>query len=338
MAAIVLKAPDYILKKEKTKRKLPSFVRWILWVLLVQFVLINISASFYAYKLTHFYNDPSLRVYKPPPNIFAKTWKLFTGPKQPRSVITETPGFPFITIQLKIENGTSIEAWYSKADSVAKGTVILFHGITINKAMVLNEAYEFRYWGYNVMLVDFRGHGNSGGNKTTIGVKETEEVKLAYDYAVNNGDKNIFLYGSSLGAVVITKAIADYHLPVSGIILDMPFLSLQTYLRGRARMIGFPNEPFAFLTTFWTGVENGFNGFNHKTSKYASQVNCPVLMEWGALDNFVLKDETARIYKSIASPKKKLVIYERAGHESFLRKDSAKWRTEIEEFLSANGK
>jgi uncharacterized protein len=326
------------MEKIKTKRRLPSFIRWILWVLLIQFILINISASFYAYKLTHFYSDPSLRIYKPPPNIFAKTWRLFTGPKQPRSFINETPGPSFSTVQLKTSNGISIEAWYGKADSGSKGTVILFHGITAQKGQLLSEAYEFLYWGYNVMLVDFRGHGNSGGNKTTIGVRETEEVKLAYDYAITQENKNIFLYGSSLGAVVVAKAIADYHLPVSGIILEMPFLSLQTYLRGKARMIGFPREPFAFLTTFWIGVENGFNGFHHQTTQYVKQINCPVLMQWGALDDFVLKEEAARVYKSIASPQKKFVIYKQAGHESFLRKDPLTWRTEVGSFLTSNGK
>jgi alpha-beta hydrolase superfamily lysophospholipase len=322
----------------KIKRKLPSSVRWILWVLLVQIVLINISASFYAYKFTHFYTDPSLRIYHPSPNLFAKTWKLFTGPKQPRSVITEVPVFPFDTITFKTASDISIDAWYGKPDSVSKGTVILFHGITVTKCIMIHTASELRFLGYNVMLVDFRGHGNSGGNKTTIGVRESEEVKLAYEYAVKQGDKNIFLLGSSLGAVVVAKAIADYHLPVSGVILDMPFLSLQTYMEAKARRVGFPPQPFAFLTTFWTGIENGFNGFHHQTTRYVKQISCPVLMQWGVLDDFVLKDETDEIYKAIASSQKKLVIYENAGHEIFLGNDPAKWRIEMEQFLSSAGK
>ncbi|MES1216943.1 MAG: alpha/beta fold hydrolase [Bacteroidota bacterium] len=288
--------------KLKTKTKLPSWVRWVLWVLLVQFILINISASFYAYKFTHFYTDPSLRTYHPARNVFDKTWKLFTGPKIPRSVIKQAPVFPYDTVSLQTVSGISIDAWYSKSDSVAKGTVIFFHGITSSKSMMVSEADQLRTMGYNVMLVDFRGHGNSGGNKTTIGLKESEEVKLAYDYAVKNGDKNIFLFGSSLGAVVVAKSIADYHLPVSGVVLEMPFLSLQTYMEGNARRVGFPTEPFAFLTTFWTGIENGFNGFGHKTTKYVKQLSCPVLMQWGAGDGFVLRNETEEIYNAIASP------------------------------------
>ena len=187
--------------QEKTKSNLRSIIRWGLWVLLVQFLLINISAAFYAYRLTHFYNDPSLLVYKPAPNVFAKTWKLFTGPKTGKSIVEETPAFSYETVLLKTVKGISIEAWYCKTDSIEKGTVILFHGITGHKDMLLDVANEFRYLGYNVMLVDFRAHGNSGSNTTTIGFRESEEVKLAYDYVSQKKEKKIFLYGTSLGAV-----------------------------------------------------------------------------------------------------------------------------------------
>jgi alpha-beta hydrolase superfamily lysophospholipase len=323
---------------ENTKRKLPSLVRWILWALLIQFMLINISAAFYAYRLTHFYTDPSLRIYQPSTNIFTKTWKLFTGPKQPRSVITETPGFPFDTVTLKTAEGISIDAWFSKTDSIPKGTVILFHGITANKSVMINEAYEFRYWGYNVMLVDFRGHGNSGGNTTTIGFRESEEVDLAYNYIKQKGEKNILLWGSSMGAVVVAKAIADYDLHPSGAILEMPFQSMQTHLKARARLLGFPQQPFSFLTALWISVERGFNGFNHETTNYAKKITCPVLMEWGMYDIYVMKDETVKIYNAIASRDKKLVIYDQAGHESLLQRDPKKWREKVESFLASSKK
>ena len=114
----------------KRKLKLPSYIRWIGWVLLVQFVLVNISAALYAYKLTHFYTDPSVQNYQPAKNIFTKTWRLFTGPRFPKSVITTTPVFRYDTIPLTTAKGITIDSWYGRTDSVAKGSVILFHGIT----------------------------------------------------------------------------------------------------------------------------------------------------------------------------------------------------------------
>jgi|CXWL01.1.fsa_nt_gi alpha-beta hydrolase superfamily lysophospholipase len=329
------------MEKSKFRFKVPSKLRWILWVLLVQFVLFNISAALYAYKFTHVYDDPALRNPAPNRNIFVKTWRLFSGPRQPKSIITAVPVFPYDTITLKTQNGIFIDTWYAKPDSLPKGTVIIFHGITANKGMLIAEASEFHYQGYNVMLVDFRAHGNSGGKATTIGVIETEEIKLAYDYAVQKGEKNIFLFGSSMGAVVVAKAIADYNLKPSGVFLEMPFGSLQSHLRARARaqgFQGFTEKPFAFLVSFWIGIEKGFNGFKHQTARYAAKVNCPVLMQWGALDNYVLKSETDQVYNALASINKKLVVYDSSGHGSLLQNDPVKWRIETEQFLTANSK
>jgi hypothetical protein len=303
-------------------------------VLLVQFVLVNISAALYADKLTHL-NTPTGKTWSSPVanNVFAKTWRLFTGPKFYKQALTGIPGFPFSTVKLKTKKNISIEAWYSNAGSVAKGTVVLLHGLMGHKGMVLDEANAFRSWGYNVMMVDVRDHGNSGGAITTIGYRESEEVKLAHDYVLQLGEKNIFLWGVSLGAVAIVKAVSDYQLHPAGIIIEMPFLSLQTHLEGRARILGFPAQPFGFLTSFWIGVERGFDGLGFKITKYAKNVSCPVLMQYGEKDELVLPYETDAIYKAIAATSKKLVVYDAAAHESFLRKDPAAWKREVSAFL-----
>jgi uncharacterized protein len=327
--------------KGKFKFKIPSYVRWIGWVLLVQFILINISASLYAYRFTHVSEDPTLRNSKHSKNIFVKTWRLFTGPRQAKSIITETPSFVFDTVKLKTGNGISINGWYSKTDSTSKGTVILFHGITANKGMIVDIADEFRLLGYNILMLDFRAHGNSGGQTTSIGVNEAEEVKLAYDYVAKKGESTIFLWGTSMGAVAVARSMAVYSLHPAGVILEMPFASLKTHLQARARILGFqgfPEKPFGFFVTFWIGIERGFNGFKHKTTSYVKKINAPVLMQWGAMDEYVQKNETDKIYNAIASANKKLVVYNRAGHESLLQSDPVKWRIETERFLTANTK
>jgi alpha-beta hydrolase superfamily lysophospholipase len=234
---------------------------------------------------------------------------------------------------MKTANKLAISSWYSKTDSISRGTVILFHGLMGSKSKLIAEAAEFRDLGYNVLLPDVRAHGKSEGNMISIGYYEAEEVKLAYDYVHGMGEKTIFLYGTSMGAVEILKAIPDYQLQPSGIIIEMPFLSLQSHLEGRARLLGFPEQPFGFFTSFWIGLEKGYNGWGFKTTKYARQVSCPVLMQYGNKDQMVLRYETDAIYESIVSKNKKLVIYEEASHELFLRKDPAVWRKEIKAFL-----
>jgi hypothetical protein len=291
----------------------------------------NISAASYAYRFTHFYDGP------PPAstggNVFTNTWHLFVGPKLYRQSAGQQPSFPFETIQLETSAGHTLGGWYSTVDS-AKGCVILLHGIMVNKSYLLPEAGAFRRFGYNVLLVDFRAHGSSSGSTSTFGVEETDEVEQAVRFARQRGNKKIILYGTSLGAVVAFKAVGEGKVTADGIIAEMPFASLRHHLEARARVLGFPGQPFGSLVTFWIGVERGYNGFNHRTAEYTRDLRCPVLLQWGEKDPYVLKNEISGILEHIPG-QKKLVVYGAAGHESLLLQDSSRWMEETEHFLQS---
>jgi alpha-beta hydrolase superfamily lysophospholipase len=318
------------------KRKFIRILRWLGWIFIIQFVLLNISAAFYASKFTHLHTPEEREVMmKNPPsqNFFAKTWRLFTGYRFYKEPQQNLPDFPYTIVNWSTPGNILIEAWYSRVDSVAKGTVILFHGLMGNKSFVIDQAREFRKRGYNVLMPDTRGHGNSSGNSTCYGYDETEEVKLAYDYVKIQGEQNIYFWGISMGAVEIMKAVSDYNLSAKGLILQMPFGSLQSHVKSRLRNMGLPGQPFGFLITFWMGFENGFNGLGFQIPKYARSIHCPVLLQYGAKDQLVSRKEIDEIYNAIPSIDKKLVIYNNARHESLLQHDPVRWNKEIDEFL-----
>jgi len=318
-----------------TKKKWRYYLRLLLWIFIIQFVLLNISAFLHAGKLTRFYPTSAANATVPTKNIFAKTLRLFTGPKYAKPADKLQRDYKFQAISFKTNNGKNIEAWYAKTDSVPKGTVVLFHGLANSKSSLIRESNEFSYLGYNVMLVDFRGHGNSDGYTTTIGWYESEEVKLAYDWLQKKGESKIFLWGFSMGATAIIKSIHDYDLKPAGVILEMPFGSLHRHMKGRAPTLGFPKEPFGVLVTFWAGVRRGFNGFNYNTNRFAEKLNCPVLYQWADKDIYVTKKEAENIFNSIASTKKKMITYKNAVHGSLVIQDITQWRMEVEGFLES---
>jgi len=161
-------------------------------------------------------------------------------------------------------------------------------------------------------------------------------VYLAYNYARSQREKNIILYGTSLGAVAITRGFYDYEdLKPQKIILEMPFGSLKKAVEGRVKMMGLPKEPISTALTFWGGAEQGFWAFNHKPSTYSKSISCPVLLQWGELDKRVTRNETEKIYKNLNTSKKQFEIYPNAGHESLLKKDSVHWVSTIKNFLSS---
>jgi hypothetical protein len=83
------------------RKGLRSVFKWILWVFLAQFVLVNISGIIYAYKLTHFFEPiPGTTDENPSKNVFIKTWKLFKGPAYRKITIELPPEFPYQTVHL----------------------------------------------------------------------------------------------------------------------------------------------------------------------------------------------------------------------------------------------
>ncbi|MGB8190287.1 MAG: alpha/beta hydrolase [Chitinophagaceae bacterium] len=311
-----------------------KFLRRLLWSLLVLFVLLNLMSAFHAYKFTHFYDDPGLQRLKPEEmSMGQKLSAICFGVKSPKSINDVLPEVPYETIQLYTHDSLKLEGWLCKKDS-SKGTVILFHGHGSSKSKVLQEAMYFYSIGYNTLLMDFRAHGGSDGNTCTIGYNEAEDVKLAYDY-ISAREKNVFIWGISLGAATITRAVSEYNIQPSGVILELPFGSLLGTVKGRVRTMGLPSQPISSLLTFWGGAEQGFWAFDHNPCNYATKINCPVLLQCGAKDARVSMEEINCIYAAMPSAKKKLVVYEESAHQSLCKNEPEKWKREVAQFLDS---
>ncbi|SHM39951.1 alpha/beta hydrolase [Chitinophaga sp. CF418] len=304
-------------------------------VLLLLFLLLNIIAAFHAWKFTHFYAPGSFRNRLPEQmSVLEKAQMLLLGVRISKSVVRHTPEVSYEIVHLTTSNGLQLEGWWMPIPS-AKGTVILFHGYGGSKDGPIPEAEYFRTLGYNALLVDFRAHGNSEGNVCTVGYKEAEDVMLAYNFVQQKGEKHVMLWGVSMGAAAILRAVPTYHLHPDKVILECSFATLTDAVKGRMRAVGLPGTPFSQLLTFWGGIENGFWGFNYNPADYAQSITMPALVCWGVHDTRVTRQETISIYKHLGTKKKELVIFEDCGHQSFCRREGKKWKQHVREFLIA---
>jgi uncharacterized protein len=313
-------------------------------ILLGLFLFFNIVMAFNAWKFTHYYDDPELR--KPQPKGFLPTvGNIIFGQKMPKRLNDTVPVVPFEKVILKNKDGLKLEAWSMDTQNpqldasfvgpipIKKNTIIMFHGQGSCKSAILREAYEFLKLGYDVFMVDFRAHGGSEGEQSTIGLKEDEDVRIAYEYIKDKTKQEPILWGISLGAATITRAVAEYNFHPQKVILEMPFGSLQSAVKGFMRIKGLP-QAFAPFLTFWGGTLNGEWAFNHQPTEFAKNITCPVLLQWGANDPRVTKAEEDEIFTNLNTTKKEFVVYETAAHESLCKKEHDKWVKHIGEFLS----
>ncbi|WP_255463011.1 alpha/beta hydrolase [Flavobacterium sp. LPB0248] len=294
--------------------------------------MINIIAYFHAYKFTHFTKDNSEKT-KTPDRLtkFEKVKTLFLGVNNPKPKNKKVPNQKYQTLRLK--SNKEIECWLIQ-NTNSKGTVILFHGYGSEKSSMLDKSDEFLKLGFSTLLVDFMGSGNSEGNQTTIGFKEAEEVKTCFNYVASTGETNIYLFGTSMGAVAIMKCINDTNIKPKGIIIECPFGSMYQTVCARFKKMNAPTIPMAGILLFWGGIQNGFWGFNHNPSEYATKIHCPTLLLYGEKDKSVSRLEIDEIYKNLKGLKK-LRIYKDTGHENYLLKNKTQWSQDVNAFLTS---
>lgn len=104
-----------------------------------------------------------------------------------------------------------------------RGTLILLHGWQNNHLQLLPFALELGNQGWNSVLVDLRGHGQSGGEHVTFGVRESEDVVAVIDWvrAQTGFVEPMVIMGTSLGGSVGLMAAAQR--PVDAVVAVAPF-------------------------------------------------------------------------------------------------------------------
>lgn len=297
----------------------------------VGFIIMNIVAAFHAYKFTHFDTTALAKTkHAKQLSISEKLKILVFGISNPRPRNITKPSQAYESIMLK--SNKEIECWYIQTET-PKGTVIIFHGYSGEKSSMLDKSDVFLKLGYNTLLVDFMGAGGSAGDQTTIGFYEAKEVKTTFDFIKSKGEKNIILYGTSMGAAAIMKAQSDYTLASKSIILECPFGTMLETVQSRFKSMHVPSFPMANLLVFWGGFQNNFNAFNHNPIDYSKNITCPTLLLYGSKNLEVSRDEIDGIFNNLKGPKE-FKTYPLCEHENYLKKHKEKWTKDITHFLN----
>jgi pimeloyl-ACP methyl ester carboxylesterase len=171
----------------------------------------------------------------------------------------------FEDLAFRSGDGVNLTGWWVPAPG-AKGSVVMVHGLNRSRIEMVRRAPFVHQAGWNVLLVDLRHHGASGGDTTTFGVKEKGDVEAAVRLARERSPGPVVVWGVSLGAASVVLAAAEDP-EVAGVICDSSYRSLDDTVRHHLQLFrGFrwwlrivPNWPTADLTLFWIGRRGAFD-------------------------------------------------------------------------------
>ncbi len=250
----------------------------------------------------------------------------------PRARISAKPPAPYEEIGF-VSDGLRLRGWLSRGEPGQPAAVIV-HGLGDTLESYQEHAQLFRDRGHTVLLVDLRGHGGSEGWHTTLGGRESDDVRaaMAYTKAEGLGENGFVLVGHSMGAVAVLLAAPERG-DVRAVIAEAPYDSFRNTVAHHAKLLyGIPRWVPIIPLSIW-GAERigGFDADEIDTVAAASRLRAPLLAIVDGEDRRMPEAVVRRIVE--AHPGwNKLWIATGVGHVGAIH--HADWKSVVVEFLS----
>lgn len=213
---------------------------------------------------------------------------LIFYPDQPGRELEYTPeniGLGYQDVELVADDNVRLHGWFIPHRN-AIATLVFFHGNAGNISHRLESIAIFHRLELNVLIIDYRGYGQSEGKVTEKGTYMDAEAAWQYLTSTRGvGEQKIIIFGRSLGAS-IASWLAAKHQPAA-LIVESGFTSVPSMAR----------RLYPFLPVRW------LSRFQYNTKNNVSNISCPVLVAHSRGDEIIPYDEGLAIYASAAEPK-----------------------------------
>lgn len=237
---------------------------------------------------------------------------LYLGQKQfifvPTKPYEKTPdavGLRSQSVQLPMFNAETpgkIHGWFL-AHPTPSATVLYLHGNGHNIGSNINQAKRLYDQGFSVLLIDYRGYGESDGSPSEQGVYADAEA--AWQYLVNQrqlAPNSIVIYGHSLGGAIATN-LALQHPDAQALIVHNSFTSMPAM----ASRQWYSRLFFPYLV-----LHQRFDSIAK-----VPKLQVPTLWIHGQADRLIPPQMSEELYRSApADLRKQLILVPNAGHNN----------------------
>ncbi len=135
---------------------------------------------------------------------------------------------------IKTDDGLTLHAWWLPQQQQEKGTILFLHGNAENISTHIGSVWWLPQYGYNVLLVDYRGYGLSEGEPDLPGLQKDMAASLDWLFKRRDIDTDrIAVFGQSLGAAIAITGLADspYRSRIRALVVEGAFTSFRDLAR-----------------------------------------------------------------------------------------------------------
>jgi len=188
-------------------------------------------------------------------------------------------------VRITTKDKIDLIGWFYSNNMENSKTILFFHG---NAGSLENRTYKlnhFKNLNLNFLIIAWRGFNGNSGKPNELGLYE--DAKSAIGWLKEKGikEKNIILYGESLGTGVAIEVAQNKN--YAGVILESPFTSMVNM--GKKY---YPFFPVSLL------LKDKFESY-----KKINKVFVPILIMHGKVDNIVPFHMGKKMYELANKPK-----------------------------------
>lgn len=232
-----------------------------------------------------------------------------------RDIVT-TPalmGLEYQEVELQTADGLTLHAWYVPSQA-ARATLLFFHGNAGNISHRMDSIEIFHRLGLAVLIIDYRGYGQSQGRPSELGTRE--DARAAWRWLIDEAQRepsDIVLFGRSLGAAVAAELASEVD--PAAVILESSFRSVPAIAADVYPFI--PARRLARLS--------------YATEEAVPMINAPILVIHSQDDEIIPYNHGLAVYDAAEQPKQMLTI--RGSHNTGFLESGEHYTRGIDEFL-----
>ncbi|OVE80378.1 hypothetical protein BVY02_00275 [bacterium J17] len=226
-------------------------------------------------------------------------------------------GLDYEDIFFQSRDGTNLHAWFLPTTSPERAIILYLHGNAENISTHIGAVHWLPKYGYSVLLLDYRGFGQSEGKESINGSLLDIESAIAKTLELRSDKALPFIvYGQSIGAALGVKAIADssYHEEIDCLILESGFSSYKDIVQDKLSA--------SWLTWLFQWPVRVLISDSASPKKAIGRVSpIPVLLVHGKADGVVPYYHSEVLYQAAKSPKEFWLFDDIPHIASFVRED-----------------
>ena len=236
-------------------------------------------------------------------------------PDVPGRSLDRTPadiGADYRDVSIRTSDGVTLHGWY--IDGSGDRVLLFFHGNAGNISHRLESIRQFLQLGLSVLIIDYRGYGQSEGRTTEQGIYRDAEA--AWHYLAGTLDtptNRIIVFGRSMGASAAAW-LAAKHRPLA-LIVESSFTSVPDIA----------SEYYPWLPVRW------LSRLRHSAKKLVRESDSPVLVIHSRDDEIVPFHHGESIFAAANEPKSFLEI--RGTHNDAFLRDEPNYLAGLRSFL-----